>query len=926
MRAVVFLVLIQIFFPGLRVASQTQSGLIIEAGQLKILNHEGSIYNLNLPLISYRSGEQLFTSEARGPLALETISNQSTKTGWLVKIKISNSGKDTVRLHNIVPFGEHADRIFISGLGSHRLSRAHLFQPGRLPVNVIVPDNAWELGFGIVKLQDGRSVFGLSRRDAETIQKGVRRRFETELYPTGSVEYKIWLELFNGNWQEGLKICFQDRKLYDLEEFNDGMYARQDLQWIRRAYVMHLLMAWDKAYYDTSDGKFHLSEFLERGKKLYGGDDVICLWPTWPSLGLDQRNQFDLYRDLPGGIVALKALADDIRKSGAKFFIAYNPWDEGTRKEEHLKGLENLIRDTGADGVVLDTRGSSSRELQEAADRVRPGVVMYSEGMAVPKDMPEIVSGRVHNALYYPPLLNLNKLIQPEFAIFRVAEVFKEPIQREYATAFYNGYGTEINQFAPGHPDWEDGQYRFLGTTSMILREHSSVFSSKSFFPLYPTLKDSIWVNRFSSGEKNIYTIYSIIPQGYSGGLFTAEDKKGMHWVDLWNHRELKSEATDKDGRRIIPVVIDGFSGRWSGTNNEGENGCVVQFPALLQVRFVDGKLIYKAPAEHTVRIWAGVPKYGKSPWMSNKTADTIMVRKTFGGYEGKFVVQLFDNQDELADERVIEIEPGTPVLISEVEKTIASSTAPAGMVKIPGGRFRLRTTHGDAFIRYPEDPAEELNISGFYMDRFPVTNQDFLKFMEATGYRPDDNVNFLKHWKSGKPVKGEERFPVVHVSYEDARAYSKWAGKRLPTEAEWQFAGQTPAGNEWPWKQSRAVTREKQYVNETLTTTRLVGVDPRMTNTGDDRMHPVGDFPKGANPFGLQDLVGSVWQLTNDVYESGSYRYIIMKGGSYFKPSASWWYVQGGPRELYYRQYLLRVSQGFERNSTVGFRCVRDL
>ena len=81
-----------------------------------------------------------------------------------------------------------------------------------------------------------------------------------------------------------------------------------------------------------------------------------------------------------------------------------------------------------------------------------------------------------------------------------------------------------------------------------------------------------------------------------------------------------------------------------------------------------------------------------------------------------------------------------------------------------------------------------------------------------------------------------------------------------------------------------------------------------------------------GANPYGLQDLVGSVWQLTNDVYMSGSHRYIMMKGGSYFKPSSSCWYVQGRPRELHYRQFLLRVSQGFERNATVGFRCMKDL
>jgi formylglycine-generating enzyme required for sulfatase activity len=169
------------------------------------------------------------------------------------------------------------------------------------------------------------------------------------------------------------------------------------------------------------------------------------------------------------------------------------------------------------------------------------------------------------------------------------------------------------------------------------------------------------------------------------------------------------------------------------------------------------------------------------------------------------------------------------------------------------------------------------------------------------------------------------EDFPVVYISYEDALAYSKWAGKRLPTELEWQYAAQTPALNEWPWKQVNPVNRKEQFVTETLTVSAIEGIDPKFCNLGDGKLYEVGSYPKGVNAYGLQDLTGCVWQLTNDVYESGSYRYIMMKGGSYFKPSSSWWYVQGGPRELHYRQYLLRVSQGFERNATVGFRCVAD-
>jgi gamma-glutamyl hercynylcysteine S-oxide synthase len=172
----------------------------------------------------------------------------------------------------------------------------------------------------------------------------------------------------------------------------------------------------------------------------------------------------------------------------------------------------------------------------------------------------------------------------------------------------------------------------------------------------------------------------------------------------------------------------------------------------------------------------------------------------------------------------------------------------------------------------------------------------------------------------------GQENYPVVYVSYEDALAYAKWAGKRLPTEVEWQYAAQTSTSNEWPWRQKKPVKRVEEVITNTLTVSKVEGIDPKFCNLGDGKLYPVGKYPKGANAYGLEDLVGCVWQLTNDLYANGSYRYIIMKGGSYFKPSSSWWYVQGGPRELDYRQYLLRISEGFERNATVGFRCVADI
>ncbi len=890
-------------------------------------------WNVYWPLLEFTVNNHRYQSTQTSPVQISVKSISFTKRGLEGLVAFTNPGRDTLVLANVVPFGTQGKQVVITGQGKHPLSRTYLFLPGRKPVNIVVPDNAWELGYSAAALDSSWSVFALARRDASTLVAGQRKRFETILFPGGSVTYHLYADVYRGTWQEGLRTAFQKRWLYDLPEFDEHLYKRSDLQWIKKAYVIHLIMAWDKDFYDYTTGRFNLSHFLHRGKKLYGGNDAIGLWPTWPTLGLDQRNQFDLYRDLPGGLTKLRELADSMRQMGTRLFVAYNPWDESTRKEDHLKGLEELIRETTADGVVLDTRGASSRELQEAADRARPGVIMYSEGMAVPKDMPGIISGRVHNALYYPPLLNLNKFIKPDFAIFRVAEVFKEPIRREYALAFFNGYGTEINQFPPGHPEWEEEQYRFLGRTTRILRENNACFTSDEWTPLIPVLRDSIWVNQWPARDRSIYTvfrpkktlytIFSLKPEGYKGALFEIEQEAGYHYVDLWHHEEMFPVAINK--KLYANVKLEAFNNYELGTNNEGAAGCIARLPQLLRASLKGNYLNLEATKGSEIRLWAGNPAYDNDYHRLVRSTHKLFLPDYFGRYEGKVVIQLFDG-DELADERIIYIKPGTPRLISKVKPTGSSPIQPDGMVKIPDGTFTFTTTHGDDFIPYPkEGEGEKLKMKAFWMDRTPVTNRQFEVFMQATGYRPSDTANFLKHWKNGRIPPGEENFPVVYVSYEDAQAYAAWAGKRLPTEQEWQYAAQTEKGNEWPWKQSRPVRRITQHVTETLTVTAIEGIKAHHTNLGDGKPYPVGKYPRGANPYGLLDLTGCVWQLTNDIYESGSYRYIIIKGGSYFKPSSSWWYVQGGPRELHYRQALLRVSQGFERNATVGFRCVRD-
>lgn len=915
---IIFLVYPHHLVAQLHATELTIENLVVTA----IRDVEDNSHKLNRPLVSFEIDNKHFLSGQASSLTLSFRQEVLSGKGIKGVLTFSNASSDTLTISNVVPFGREGNEAYITGLGDHRLSRTHLFLPGRKPVNVIVPDNAWEMGYAGLSINHNQKLFALVRRDLNSMIKATRKRFETILAPGGSVSYLFYSDYYSSDWQSGLREVFQKRYLYDVIEFDESLFQRKDLAWINRAYVMHLLMAWDKEFYD---GHFRLTDFIDRGKKLFGGDDVVCIWPTWPTLGIDQRNQFDLYRDLPGGLNHIRAVADSARARGVKFFVAYNPWDESTRSEGHLQGLANLIRATSADGVVLDTKGESSRDLQEAADNVKPGVVMYSEGMAVPKDMQGIISGRVHNALYYPPMLNLNKFIRPDFAIFRVAEVYKEPIQREYAVAFFNGYGTEINQFAPGHPEWEEEQYRYLGRTTRILRENTSLFTS-NYTPLVSTLHDSLWVNEWRGNDKVIYTILSMKPEGFHGPLFETVNP-ALRWVDVWSHEEV--EFMKIENKQYVVAHVDGFDGRDLGTNNEGNVSCIAGFMPTLQTQIKGDRLYGSGKPGSLIKVWRGNPSYDKEPIIIhpvNQNEFSLSLSKQLGRYEGKLVVQAFVH-DELIDEQILMLAPGTPKLVSVTTGTIATTKIPDEMVKIPAGKFNVHHTQGDEFIPYPKDRLnEEVFMKAFAMDRHPVTNARYKRFLEATQYIPADTANFLKHWVNKQIAKGQENFPVTYVSYEDAQAYATWAGKRLPSELEWQYAAQTSAGNEWPWIQLKPVNRKETYVTETLTVKNIEGIDARNCNLGDGNLYEVGKYKRGVNPHGLYDLVGCVWQLTNDVYENGSYRYVMLKGGSYFKPSSSWWYVQGGPRELHYRQLLLRVSPGFERNATVGFRCVKDL
>lgn len=236
------------------------------------------------------------------------------------------------------------------------------------------------------------------------------------------------------------------------------------------------------------------------------------------------------------------------------------------------------------------------------------------------------------------------------------------------------------------------------------------------------------------------------------------------------------------------------------------------------------------------------------------------------------------------------------------VHKYTRPTSIPEDMVFVPAGEFIMGNNNDYYDNDSDERPQHIVNLPAFYIDKYPVTNSQYKKFVEATGHQPP------RFWdKSGNYPPNKSDHPVVGVSFLDAQAYARWVGKRLPTEEEWEKAARGTDARRWPW--GNKFDHTKANVRSKGTT-------------------PVGSFPESASPYGAYDMAGNVWELVDSWYELYpnspenetvarllGKKYKVVRGGDYNSGISSARCADRGVKKI-----------NDAGGPSLGFRCVLDV
>jgi len=764
------------------------------------------------------------------------------------------------------------------------------------------------------------------------------------------------------NTLKGIKDNWRSRTGFTGDQYDE-------VSWTQTNIIHTQVHPYDRYLYDRVNHRYTVEKYLNYTQK-FGGVDSILFWPTYTQIGADDRNQYDLHRVLPGGMDAIRKMVEEFHSYGVKVLLPLNPWDSNTRWEhvDDSVAMIDLVIEAGADGFNGDTYGTIPKDYWDYAVSKGAFLAMEPEWFGSIWDVTYITLGwgyywmndgprEIGQACSYWPKPGVDHMkIVDGRRMTHVTDRWCVDKTTMLQLAYFNANGVNAWENVWGvYNTMLDRDSEVLKRTSHILRYFSesghTVIDIGDWQPHYPTsasasdcIYTSLW--RFNSqewgGDTQLALFVNYCDKEVTNIQFDLSWWSVNYVYDCWNGKKLQgttvSQTLDSRGYGCILATENVPSSSTKFTEFMSERISMTQTPISQYSAEFKGLQQTMVPKQTSIATNTdGMVLIAKTNYRFKAYGSEIEGTNAWVDFQFPWESQPNRNHDYTisvgpfyidkhpvtnADYFVYLTQSGyTPRDDTNYLKHWMEWTSPVAKNCYPNGDSTTDNSNGAVFDRCCSQNDYNWVADIEECQRICMTAEgcNCITFGGGKCYlRKDcdlqncDNDDYFRTSIGTKSTYKTFQYdyrdaPVTYVSYNEADAYCKFLGKRLPHAYEWQLAAQGNDGRNYPWGWNDDWNRRP----------------PTTDNRWLAAPYSIGQHSNGASPYGVEDMVKHVWEYTDAFFDDHNMAALV-KGGSNYNPDSSAWYFSQ-PDTVYNHMKYFLMDDSYERAGTVGFRCVSD-
>ena len=603
--------------------------------------------------------------------------------------------------------------------------------------------------------------------------------------------------------------------------FGSGVFDNSALQWTQTSFIQPQTMIFDRFLWDNETGEFTVKRFLNDLIDRFGGIDSVLLWPAYPQIGVDDRNQYDYVRALPGGLEAMLRLTRELHSAGVRVLWPYNPWDKTTRRELDCDGeqgtsqscglldvqseipddqvLARMMKQIDADGFNADTMKNVPESFWDESVSEDHPLAIEPEMGGDDKDIYWHTLGWGYwEFVTHVPLVDRYKFLTHGKYMTHTCDRWALNKTDLLQPSWFNGAGFESWENIFG--TWNglsprDGEAtRRMATMSRFLSGEAHVLRSRGWVPHCPdTVQHDVFASRFPAdnqtrfGIRNAWALVNRAGKSVSGTQLVVEPTSAdSNFFDCYHGVALETEAASDASSSVrlsFEIEREGF-------------GCVIE---VVEEKINDGgdRVVVQdaesvscaaAVVEANLSIIAG--QGGTHTDTAACSASSISLSGTAdpsGNAIGSFLSRMSEITANPLSSYSHDWKYETQTMVSNPATTSHQARWNMDMVLMPGTdhyhflcQDLLKEPGPGSGVQFPWEsyPRRQhfkiLKVPSFYMHKSPVTNAQYHRYMLDTQYEPADKFNYLKQWNGrSSPPDSISDMPVTHVGLSEARKYT---------------------------------------------------------------------------------------------------------------------------------------------------------